>query len=169
MLQRIEISPVEPLASDTAMLHLRDVGQDELQALSELCLRSKAVWGYDEPFMVACRAELTLLPAELGFTHLQVAERDRTVLGMAQIKIAGMHADLLKLFVEPGQMRSGVGRLLLRWAVVTARGLGASRMIIEADPGAAPFYERLGARRTGFAASQSIVGRMLPRFQLDLE
>jgi hypothetical protein len=42
-------------------------------------------------------------------------------------------------------------------------------MIIEADPGATPFYERMGARHAGFARSQSIAGRMLPRMQMDLE
>ena len=48
-------------------------------------------------------------------------------------------------------------------------GLGAVRMIIEADPGAAPFYERMGARYAGFAPSKSIAGRMLPRMQMELE
>ena len=42
------------------MIRLRDARQDELQSLTELCLRSKAVWGYDAAFMAACRIELTL-------------------------------------------------------------------------------------------------------------
>jgi hypothetical protein len=42
-------------------------------------------------------------------------------------------------------------------------------MIIEADPDAASFYERMGARYAGFAPSQSIPGRMLPRMQMELE
>ena len=31
---------------------------DELSGLSDLRFRSKAVWGYDEDFMKACRGEL---------------------------------------------------------------------------------------------------------------
>ena len=31
---------------------------DELSDLSDLCFRSKAVWGYDVEFMDECRAEL---------------------------------------------------------------------------------------------------------------
>ena len=118
------------------MIQLRDVLQNELSSLDELCLRSKAVWGYDDAFMTACRTELTLRPDELLSTHLQVAERDTTVVGLAQIKVTGTDADLLKLFVEPVQLRSGVGRLLFEWAAARARGLGAVRMIIEADPDA---------------------------------
>ena len=150
------------------MITLRDVRSDELPGLSELCLRSKAVWGYDDAFMALCRSELTLHPSELESTHLQVAERSTMVIGLAQVKVAGTEADLLKLFVEPAQLKSGAGRLLFEWAAATARDLGANSMIIEADPGAAPFYERMGARHAGFTASQSIAGRMLPRLQLEL-
>src|ERR1700687_5495236 len=149
------------------MIQLRDARQNELPTLSELCLRSKAVWGYDDAFMTACRAELTLRSDELQSTHLQVAERDLTVVGLAQVKVTSTDADLLKLFVEPALLRSGVGRLLFEWA--KARGLGAVRMIIEADPDAAPFYEHMGARYAGFAPSQSVPGRMLPRLQMELK
>jgi GNAT superfamily N-acetyltransferase len=151
------------------VIQLRDARQNELPGLSELCLRSKAVWGYDDAFMTACRTELTLRPDELQSTHLQVAERDCSVVGLAQVKVTGADADLLKLFVEPALLRSGVGRLLFAWAMARARGLGAVRMNIEADPDAALFYERMGARYAGFAASQSIAGRTLPRMQMELE
>ena len=150
------------------VIQLRDARQDEFPALSELCLRSKAVWGYDDAFMTACRAELTLHPEELRSTSLQLAVRDSTVIGLTQVKVTDTDADLLKLFVEPALLRSGVGRLLFEWATARARGLGAVRMMIEADPGAAPFYERMGARHAGFAPSQSILGRMLPCMQMDL-
>jgi GNAT superfamily N-acetyltransferase len=151
------------------VIRLRDARQIELTTLSELCLRSKAVWGYDDAFMTACRTELTLRPDELQSTHLQVAELDFAAVGLAQIKVTSTHADLLKLFVEPALLRSGVGRLLFEWATARARALGAVRMIIQADPGAAPFYERMGAHYAGFAPSQSIPGRMLPRLQMELE
>jgi GNAT superfamily N-acetyltransferase len=150
------------------VIQLRAARQNELSGLSELCLRSKAVWGYDDAFMIACRTELTLRPDELQSTHIQVAERYSTVVGLAQVNVTGADAELLKLFVEPALLGSGVGRLLFEWATARARGLGAVRMIIDADPGAAAFYERLGARHSGFAPSQSIPGRMLPRMQMEL-
>jgi N-acetylglutamate synthase-like GNAT family acetyltransferase len=65
--------------------------------------------------MTACRNELTLRPEEFQSTLLQVAERDSTVVGLAQVKVTGMDADLLKLFVEPALLGSGVGRLLFEW------------------------------------------------------
>lgn len=150
------------------MIRLRNALPDELPGLSGLCLRSKAHWGYNEAFMAACRAELTLHPDELRNTSLQVAERDAAVAGLAQVKVTGADADLLKLFIEPALLGSGIGRLLFEWATARARDLGATRMIIEADPGAAPFYQRMGAHHAGFAASGSIPGRMLPRMLMEL-
>ena len=90
------------------MTLLRDARQDELPSLGGLCLRSKAVWGYDDVFMTACRAELTLRPDELRSTHLQLAERESIVVGLAQIKVTDTDAYLFKLFVEPALIRSGV-------------------------------------------------------------
>ena len=151
------------------MIRLRNARQDELSGLSGLCLRSKAHWGYDEAFLAACRAELTIHPGELQTTSLQIAERDAAVVGLAQVKVTGADADLLKLFIEPGLIGTGVGRLLFEWATAKARQLGAIRMMIEADPGAAPFYERMGAYHAGFTPSQSIPGRLLPRMLMELD
>ena len=142
---------------------------DELPALSELCLRSKAVWGYDAAFMAACRRELSFDPGDLSSSRIAVAARGDNVLGVAQVRmIAGREADLVKLFVEPVAMRGGVGQALFAWARDAARALGASRMVIEADPDAVPFYRRLGARDAGLAPSGSIAGRLLPKLVLDL-
>src|SRR5215475_3810915 len=141
---------------------------EELPALSELCLRSKAVWGYDAAFMAACRAELTFDPDDLVFSRIAVAEQGGRILGVAQVRMVGRDADLQKLFVEPAALRGGVGRALFAWAADAAGGMGASQMIIEADPDAAPFYRRLGARDAGLAPSRSIAARMLPKLVLDL-
>jgi GNAT superfamily N-acetyltransferase len=140
----------------------------ELPALSELCMRSKAVWGYDADFMAACLKELTFVPGDLVSSRIAVAARGESVLGVAQVRMVGRDADLQKLFVEPSALRGGVGKALFDWAIEAAREMGASRMIIEADPDAAPFYRSLGARDAGFAPSGSIAGRMLPKLTLDL-
>ncbi len=150
------------------MLILRSARPGELDALTDLCLRSKAVWGYDRAFMDACRAELTLTQEDLRETKLQVAERDGAVVGVAQVSVEGATAYLEKLFVEPGQLRGGAGRTLFAWAKTTATRLGATHLVIEADPDAAPFYRRMGARDDGTAPSGSIPGRELPRFVLKL-
>lgn len=149
-------------------LRIRPPGVEELPSLSELCMRSKAVWGYDAAFLAACRRELSFDPRDLAASEIAVAARGDSILGVAQVRAAGDQADLLKLFVEPKALRSGVGRALFAWATDVARKMGAARMNIEADPDAAPFYRRLGARDAGLVPSGSIAGRMLPKLVLVL-
>ena len=152
----------------TAAMHLRPPRPDEAELLTDLCLRSKAVWGYDDAFMRACRTELTLSPADFARSSLQVAVEGETIAGVVQVVVAGDDADLAKLFIAPSTLRTGVGRKLFDWAVNNARQHGARWLWIEADPDAADFYRRMGAVDDGVAPSGSIPGRILPRLRLAL-
>ncbi|WP_271606304.1 GNAT family N-acetyltransferase [Bradyrhizobium sp. CCBAU 11434] len=126
------------------------------------------MWGYDKDFIEACRSELTIEPGDMRSSAIAVAEQDRQIVGITQIKVTGDEADLLKLFVEPTMLRGGVGTKLFHWAISQAARMGAERMSIEADPDAAPFYRRMGAKDCGLAPSGSIPGRMLPKLVREL-
>jgi GNAT superfamily N-acetyltransferase len=150
------------------MLTLRFPEPDEADALTDLCLRSKAAWGYDADFMEACRQELAVRPEDVASLGIQVADDDGVLVGIVQIAMRGEVAGLAKLFVEPSRLRAGVGRRLFEWATATARRNGACVLEIEADPSAAEFYRRMGATDDGTAPSGSIPGRLLPRLKLPL-
>jgi GNAT superfamily N-acetyltransferase len=113
-------------------------------------------------------AKSSIEPSDLRSTPIAVAERDGRLIGVAHIKVVRSEVDLLKLFVEPTVMRSGIGRTLFAWATDLATSQGADRLLIEADPDAAPFYRRMGAWDVGLALSGSIPGRMLPKLVKDL-
>ena len=136
--------------------------------MTDLCHRSKAVWGYDAAFMAACRDELTFTHRDLIETCVQVAEDDGGIIGVVQVDIDGDDAKLEKLFIEPNRMHSGAGRELMNWAIATARAGGADRLTIDADPDAAGFYRRMGAQDIGTTPSVSIPNRRLPRLRIDL-
>ena len=138
----------------------------EAAAISALALRSKAHWGYDDAFLAACRAELTLRPEQCDGVHTVVAERDGRLLGFHRLAGEPPVAELADLFVDPDAIGQGVGAALLADAVGRARALGISRLLIDADPNAEGFYARMGARRIGSVASGSIPGRELPRLEL---
>jgi predicted N-acetyltransferase YhbS len=145
---------------------------EEAPGLSELCVRSKASWGYDEAFMALARVVLQVNPE-------QIARGDVWVATGADGEVAGMVAlgpgerpdtfDLDKLFVEPQWIRSGVGRALIAHAVAEARRRGPARLTILSDPYAAGFYERNGARLIGQAPSDAIPGRSLPFYEIMLD
>ena len=150
------------MASDVT---IRGARIGEAAGLTALCVRSKAHWGYDAEFMRLSQASLTVSDAAIAAGRVLVAERAGLPFGVAQVEPDG---ELGMMFVDPRAMNRGVGRALFERAVVLARTFGARRMAILADPNAAPFYERMGARRVGEAPSDAILGRTLPLYEYDL-
>ena len=145
---------------------------EEASALSELCFRSKAAWGYDEAFMALVRVALEVNPAQIEMGDVWVATAaDGCVTGMVALGPSEQPntLDLDKLFIEPRRIRTGVGRALLTHAFVEAKRRGANRLTILADPYAAGFYERNGARLIGEAPSDAIPGRSLPLYEVKLD
>lgn len=147
---------------------LRPARIDELDELTDVCMRSKAIWGYDRAFLEACRAELTMTEVDLLDDWVCVAEADGGAVGVVQLSVSGSDAEIDKLFIRPGILRRGLGARLFGAASDRARSQGASQLVVAADPGAVPFYERMGARLSGMVPSGSIAGRMLPRLLMEL-
>ena len=136
----------------------------DLPAIADLCLRSKAHWGYDAAFLEACRDELSPRPDALGPGF--VVWRAHGIEAMAQVTVEGENAELEALFVAPEAIGTGRGRALFHWALQYAAEMGARSLSVTSDPFAAPFYERMGARKTGEAPSDSVAGRMLPTYEI---
>ena len=134
----------------------------ELPALSQLCMRSKAYWGYDLDFMTACKDELTLHNDDLVYP-IVIAETKGVIGGVAQLVPDGDDVDLDRLYIDPPQIGRGLGRILFEWCVDTARSMQAKQLLIDSEPAAVGFYEKMGAVKIGECPSGSIPGRLLPR------
>ncbi len=150
---------------------IRPARIEEAEALSDLCVRSKAVWGYDERFMAKARDALQVSVEEIATGDVWVATTaDGSIAGVVALAPGEQLGtlDLDKLFVEPRHIQRGFGRALLDHASQEARRRGATRLTILADPYAASFYERSGARRVGEAPSDAIPGRLLPLYEITL-
>lgn len=145
---------------------MRPAEPAEAGPISELALRSKAHWGYDDGFLAACRAELTVHPEQCDGVHVVVAVRGAALLGFYGLAGIAPRGELWNLFVDPPAIGTGIGGLLLRDAVRRARGLGMAVLTIDADPYAEAFYLHAGAVRIGSVPSGSLPGRVLPRLEL---
>ena len=92
-------------------MKVRPPRSDELEELSELCMRSKAWWGYDNAFMEACRDELSLTEQDLKTTSVAVLEIEGKPAGVGQIDHQDDWAEVDKLFIDPGAIGTGAGRV----------------------------------------------------------
>jgi predicted N-acetyltransferase YhbS len=135
---------------------IRTARPDEADALTELAHRAKRHWGYPVEWIAAWQSALTLTPVYV--THHPVA------LAVAVDGPRGFYAleapegptglwSLAHLWVEPAWHGRGLGRQLFRHAAHAVRQWGGAGLHIEADPNAAGFYERVGARPTGSVAA----------------
>lgn len=150
------------------MVDIRAPKPAECDAITALCLRSKAYWGYDTAFMEACRSELSVSAATLAANYCRAAYGHAQLIGFVEISSDGETAELEKLFVDPDAMGKGVGEALLEEAVEACKAMSISTLAIAADPGAVPFYERMGAEVIGETPSGSIAGRQLPLLEMAL-
>ncbi len=150
-------------------LEIRDARATEARALTELCLRSKASWGYDDAFMEQCREALTITQDTLQAWRVRVAEDDNgEMLAVAAYSMCqdSDQAELELLFVEPAVFGQGIGRALLEDVKQALAERHATALWISCDPGAESFYLRLGGVRTGWRPSESVACRQLPRLRL---
>ncbi|SDN40243.1 GNAT family N-acetyltransferase [Allokutzneria albata] len=147
---------------------LRPARADEAGALSALAQRSKAHWGYDAEFMAAVRAELTYTGERLSESLFVVAEREGEVLGFFSLDGTGPRGELGNLWVDPPHIGTGIGRLLWTDAVRTARNMGWTELVLDAEPYAEGFYFAMGAREIGVVTSGSLPGRTLRQLMFPL-
>ncbi len=149
---------------------LRPARPEDADALTALALRSKAYWGYDDAFMNACVAELTITSERIKAEEMTVAEVDGVIAGMVSVA-AGETSntrELEDMFVDTPFIGTGLGARLMTHAEAVAKAQGAAHIDVDADPNAQGFYEKCGYRLIGTSPSASIPGRSLPRLRLDL-
>jgi len=145
---------------------LRDAQPDEAAVLTQLALRSKRAWGYDDAFMNRIMPDMIVHPEYLTSEHGVVVEDGGAVCGYAIVRVDAESAYLRDLFVEPQHFRRGFGEALFHAAVAFAKKRGARRLTLVGDPNAVGFYERMGMVRIGDEPSSAGAGRMLPIMSL---
>ena len=150
---------------------IRPARIEEAAALTDLSLRSKAVWGYDASFLARCRLIMQVKTEAIAQQPHFVAERDGSILGFYGFERVDVVdcIGLDYLFVAPEAIGGGIGGALWRHAAETARTLGHRALIVVADPNAEGFYLRMGAVPVGAQASDLEPGRLLPVLRFSLE
>ena len=150
-------------------IEIRQARPDEAEVLTDLSIRSKRSNGYDDAFMEACREELTVTPSRMAEGEYWVAETD-VICGCFCLveNVEGDSGEVHAFFIDPAFQGRGVGRMLWLKVVELAKSKGIVKLHLEADPFAVPFYEAMGFVVVGEAPSGSIIGRTIPRMEIQL-
>ncbi len=149
---------------------IRAATGDDADALSDLAHRAKAHWGYPEAWLRAWQPVLRITPEYVERQLVYVAAVDAEPVGFYVLEPRDDRWSLEHFWVEPRWHGRGVGRFMFTHAVDSIRAIRPGIMVIEADPYAADFYARMGARRNGTvpAPAEGDLGRTLPVFEMDV-
>jgi ribosomal protein S18 acetylase RimI-like enzyme len=122
---------------------------EDADALTEIAHAAKRHWGYPERWIESWRDVLTIRPQFIAENVTFCARENDRIGGFYLLTTESDGAHLDHLWILPDAMDRGIGRALFQHAIEQAKKLGHRAMRIEADPNAAGFYERMGAKRIG--------------------
>jgi GNAT superfamily N-acetyltransferase len=148
---------------------IRRAVPEEAGQLRELAHRSKAHWPYNAEFLAAVEPLLQVDGHDVTEHEVWVLELNGTVTGWHRVTLHGERAELEDLWLEPGVIGTGLGRLLFEHAVTVAAAHGASWLEWDAEPYAQGFYRAMGGEEIGRSPSAAEAGRTLPRMRLVLD
>jgi GNAT superfamily N-acetyltransferase len=117
--------------------------------LTEITLAAKGHWGYPERWMQLWTPMLTITPQYISEHETWMAVTNEEPVAYYSLRPDHEGLWLDHLWVLPAAMGKGIGSAIFMHALERGRVLGASCLKIEADPHAAPFYEKMGARIVG--------------------
>jgi GNAT superfamily N-acetyltransferase len=145
---------------------IRQPFENEIDDLTSIAMKSKSYWGYDYTFMRACVEELTVTREHLYHHTIFVVESKKRLIGFYILQeINPDSIEMTFMFVEPKYIGSGLGKLLFNHATAQAKTGGYKNIIVQSDPFAGAFYERMGCKKIGRKPSGSIPGRDLPLYR----
>ncbi|KZM48474.1 GNAT family N-acetyltransferase [Labrenzia sp. OB1] len=128
-------------------LKLRPATIADAQALTDVMHRAKASWGYPQEKMEEFRAQWRISEATIRSLAVTVAERGGHPVAFSGLSPQDEETLLIDfLFVAPEAQCQGIGDLLLTRAEDVARSRKLTRLFLESDTNAAPFYEKRGFR-----------------------
>ena len=147
---------------------IRRSSPEEAETLTTIALEAKRYWGYPEHWIKHWEADLTITPDFIRDNQVYVAEADGEIHGFYALCVNGDKAELEHMWVTPACIGTGVGKELFLDAMERAAALDVRDVELSADPNAAGFYERMGAKQIGEVDSP-IDGqvRKLPRLKIE--
>src|SRR5262249_38498023 len=126
-------------------------------------------WGYPEEWIEAWTPLLTIAPPYVEKNDVWVAAHRGETVGWVSLVDAGTHWAIDHLWLLPAHHGRGLGRRLFETARAEAARRRPGTLRIEADPYAAPFYERCGARQVD-SVPAPVLGteRRLPLLEIEV-
>ena len=149
-------------------MKIKAANTSDAQQLTTLTLASKSFWGYTSDQIKAWTSDLTITTEYIRNHQVIKLENDLKILGYySTYEISSTQIKLDNLFIHPSYIGKGLGKMLLKHCIQTAKQKGVLSIELDADPHAESFYQHFGFTTIDQIAT-SIPGRFLPVMALDI-
>jgi GNAT superfamily N-acetyltransferase len=146
---------------------IREAQENDAGQLSEIALEAKRFWDYPDDWLKLWADIFTITPEFIRKHKVLVAADNSSLLGFIAISINAENAEVEHMWVLPEYVKNGIGKNLLNEVIKLCRSNHIKKIIIESDPNAKGFYEKMGAKHIGYVDSIP-KPRKLPVLEIDL-
>lgn len=142
-------------------MNLRKALDEEAEILSNVAIKSKAYWDYNEEFIDGCMEDLTISVEYIQKNYVYIFEDDDGIIGFFAFERS--EQDRLDfLYILPKFIGKGFGKVMWENIIREAKELGIKTFTIDSDPHAKGYYEKMGATQIGETPSTVYKDRVLP-------
>jgi GNAT superfamily N-acetyltransferase len=143
---------------DSPWIKIVEARNENLPVINALIARSKAYWKWPDGHLERALPLLMIRPEVLLSCHGFEAWREQSLVAFACLKAVGSSASLNDLWVEPSEIRTGIGSMLWAHIVQLARERGWTEISVLPDPPSKGFYLKCGFKDTGKSVPSRIPG-----------
>jgi len=149
-------------------MSIEKANKTDAAQLTELTIRSKSYWNYTKQQIETWRNDLTITNDYLIEKEVFKLTKQNTLIGYYSFfKISNKEVKLDNLFIEPRFIGEGFGAILMQDFLQRCKDLNFNRVVLDSDPNAESFYQRIGFKRIG-KLETSIKDRYLPIMELKI-
>jgi ribosomal protein S18 acetylase RimI-like enzyme len=137
--------------------------------LTELTIRSKSYWDYSAEQIEEWRSDLTVSETYILEKEVYKLTENNNIIGYYSFfKSNDTDVKLENLFVDPKFIGCGIGKILMADLLQRIRKTKVERVILDSDPNAEKFYEKIGFKVIG-KLETSIENRFLPKMEMKIK
>jgi GNAT superfamily N-acetyltransferase len=162
----------------TTGIIIKEAAKTDASILTNIAFAAKRHWNYPEQYFEIWKNELTITSSYIEKNIVFNASYNHSIVGfysIVEVESDMMAGEVLvrkgfwleHIFVLPEFHKSGIGRILVDHAKMSAKKQRADTLWIFADPFARGFYDKMDAKYE-YDTKSSIKDRMIPVYSLKI-
>ena len=131
-------------------IDFRDAKLSDFDLLKSICIRSKGYWGHSKEWLDELSAFFEVNEDYVVKGWIRLVLLDGEVIGFYGFELEELgKLKLDHLWLLPDFIGGGIGRTVWLEVLAHAKREGFESFVLDSDPDAAGFYERMGAEKIG--------------------